>query len=430
MTVLIAGSGIGGLTLALSLHQIGVAAKVFESVSELKPLGVGINVLPHAVRELIELGLFDQLDASGVRTGELAYFSKHGKPIWREPRGMEAGYKWPQFSIHRGTLQQILLDAAIERLGPENILTSHHLSDWSETSDGVRANFIDKATGRTAARSHDGALLIAADGIHSAVREKLYPLEGPPIWNGRILWRGITASDAFLSGRTMIMAGHQILKFVCYPISREADAAGKFPINWVAERHMPPTYQWRREDYNRTARLEEFLPWFADWRFDWLDVPGLIRNCPRAYEYPLVDRDPIPQWTFGLTTLMGDAAHPMYPIGSNGASQAILDARVLTREILAQGPTHAALVAYEAERRPATSDLVMLNRRNGPEQVMQLVEERAPDGYDVVTDVLSLQELEEIAANYKRVAGFQVEGLNAKPPIVTMPAPGKLSSAR
>jgi 2-polyprenyl-6-methoxyphenol hydroxylase-like FAD-dependent oxidoreductase len=420
MTVLIAGGGIGGLTLALSLHQIGIPAKIFESVSELKPLGVGINVLPHAVRELIELGLLDRLDASGVRTKELAFFSKHGKPIWSEPRGIEAGYQWPQFSIHRGTLQQILLDAVTERLGPESILTSHHLRDWSETADGVRAHFIDKATGKPAGH-HDGSLLIAADGIHSAIRGKLYPQEGPPLWNGRVLWRGITTSDAFLSGRTMIMAGHEILKFVCYPISKTPDASGKFAINWVAERHMPPTYQWRREDYNRIARLEEFLPWFEDWRFDWLDVPGLIRNCPQAYEYPLVDRDPIALWTFGLTTLMGDAAHPMYPIGSNGASQAILDARVITREILAHGPTHAALVAYEAERRPATTDLVMLNRRNGPEQVMQLVEERAPDGYEVVTDVLSLKELEDVAANYKRVAGFQVEGLNAKPPIVTLP---------
>jgi 2-polyprenyl-6-methoxyphenol hydroxylase-like FAD-dependent oxidoreductase len=420
MTVLIAGGGIGGLTLALSLQQIGVPVKVFESVSELKPLGVGINVLPHAVRELIELGLLDKLDAAGVRTCELAYFSKHGKPIWSEPRGIEAGYKWPQFSIHRGRLQQILLETAIERLGSENILTSHHLTAWSETSGGVRAEFIDKSTGGSAG-SHEGKLLIAADGIHSAIREKLYPQEGPPIWNGRILWRGITKADAFLSGRTMIMAGHEILKFVCYPISKEPDASGKFAINWVAERHMPPTYQWRREDYNRTARLEEFLPWFKDWKFDWLDVPGLIQNCPHAYEYPLVDRDPVDRWTFGPVTLMGDAAHPMYPIGSNGASQAILDARVLTREILAYGPTHAALVAYEAERRPATTDLVMLNRRNGPEQVMQLVEERAPDGYNTVTDVLSQKVLEDIAANYKRVAGFQVEGLNAKPPIVQLP---------
>ncbi len=426
MTVLIAGGGIGGLTLALSLHQIGVPAKVFESVPELKPLGVGINVLPHAVRELTELGLLDRLDAAGMRTRELAYFSKHGKPIWSEPRGIEAGYKWPQVSIHRGTLHQILLDAATERLGAANILTSHHVSHWTETSDGVRADFIDKATGKPAG-THAGALLIAADGIHSAVREKLYPQEGPPIWNGRILWRGITASDAFLSGRTMIMAGHESLKFVCYPISKQADARGKHQINWIAERHMPPTYQWRREDYNRAARPEEFLPWFENWKFDWLDVPGLMRDCPYPYEYPLVDRDPVPQWTFGRVTLMGDAAHPMYPVGSNGASQAILDARVLTREILARGPTQAALVAYEAERRPATTELVLLNRRNGPEQVMQLVEERAPDGYGVVTDVLSLQELEDIAANYKRVAGFQVEGLNAKPPIVQMT--GRLSSA-
>ncbi len=417
MTVLVAGGGIGGLTLALSLNQIGVPAKVFESVAELKPLGVGINVLPHAVRELIELGLLDKLDEAGVRTKELAYFSKHGKPIWSEPRGLEAGYKWPQFSVHRGILQQILLDAAVARLGTDNILTSRHLTGWEETADGIRATFADRATGRSAG-TYDGTLLIACDGIHSAVREKLYPQEGPPIWNGRILWRGITDADSFLSGRTMIMAGHEILKFVCYPISKQPDANGKHRINWVAERHMPPTYQWRREDYNRTAKLEEFLPWFESWQFDWLDVPALIRNCPHAYEYPLVDRDPLSRWTFGRVTLLGDAAHPMYPIGSNGASQAILDARVLTREILAHGETNAALAAYEAERRPATTDLVMLNRRNGPEQVMQLVEERAPNGFGVVTDVLSQQELEDIAANYKRVAGFQVDALNAKPPIV------------
>ena len=428
MTVLIAGGGIGGLTLALSLHQIGVPCRVFESVSELKPLGVGINVLPHAVRELIELGLLDKLDSIGVRTKELAFFSKYGKPIWSEPRGLEAGYTWPQFSVHRGQLQQILLDTAIERLGADNVLTSHHLVDWSETPEGIRANFIDKTTGK-AAGSYDGTLLIAADGIHSAIREKLYPQEGPPLWNGRILWRGITEADAFLSGRTMIMAGHEILKFVCYPISREPNARGKHQINWVAERHMPPTYQWRREDYNRTARLDEFLPWFKDWTFDWLDVPGLIRNCPHAYEYPLVDRDPLDRWSFGRVTLIGDAAHPMYPIGSNGASQAILDARVLTREIMAHGEVPTALDAYEVERRPATTELVKLNRRNGPEQVMQLVEERAPQGFNVVTDVLSQQELEDIAANYKRVAGFQVEALNAKPPIVGAPPVSQISSA-
>ena len=427
MTVLIVGGGIGGLTLALSLHQIGVPCRVFESVAELKPLGVGINILPHACRELTELGLLDKLDAAGIRTRELAYFSKHGKPIWSEPRGLDAGYKWPQFSIHRGTLQQILFDAVIERLGPDSVRTSHHLTHFEESGDGVRASFIDKANGDDAG-TFEGRLLIAADGIHSTVRDKLYPDEGPPIWNGRILWRGVTEADPFLSGRTMIMAGHQHVKFVCYPIAQRENGAAL--INWIAERTLDPNYQWRREDYNRAAKFEEFLPWFEDWWFGWLDVPGLIRNCLHAYEYPLVDRDPLPRWTFGPVTLMGDAAHPMYPIGSNGASQAILDARTLAREILGKGMTVAALEAYEAERRPATSELVLLNRQNGPEQVMQLVEERAPDGFEVVTDVLSQQELESIAANYKRVAGFQVDALNAKPPIVSVPKATSMSGIR
>jgi 5-methylphenazine-1-carboxylate 1-monooxygenase len=420
MTVLIAGAGMGGLTLALSLHQIGVPCRVFESVREIKPLGVGINVLPHACRELIELGLEEALDATAIRTKELAYFSKHGKLIWSEPRGREAGYRWPQFSIHRGELQMILLEAAKERLGAENILAGHHLADWKETASGVRARFIDKETGRSLG-THEGSLLIAADGIHSTIRTALFPNEGPPKWNGRILWRGVTFSEPFLSGRTMIMAGYQALKFVCYPISKAASESGRPMINWIAEREFEPSYQWRREDYNRAAKLEEFLPWFEDWKFDWLDVPGLIRNAEYAYEFPLVDRDPLDRWTHGRVTLLGDAAHPMYPIGSNGASQAILDARVLAREILALGQSQEALLAYEAERRPATAELVLLNRRNGPEQVMQMVEERAPGGFNVVTDVLSQAELEEIANNYKRVAGFQVEALNAKPPIVPAP---------
>jgi 2-polyprenyl-6-methoxyphenol hydroxylase-like FAD-dependent oxidoreductase len=287
---------------------------VFESVAALKPLGVGINVLPHAVRELIDLGLHDALDTFGVRTKELAFFSKHGKPIWSEPRGLEAGYKWPQFSVHRGVLQQILFDAVIDRLGEGAILTSHHIKSWQDGETGVRADFVDRATGADAG-SFDGELLIAADGIHSAIRGRLFPDEGPPLWNGRILWRGITESDAFLSGRTMIMAGHEILKFVCYPISKAPDRNGKYQINWVAERHLPPDYKWRREDYNRTGNLQEFLPHFESWQFDWLDVPGLIRNCKQVYEYPLVDRDPLTQWSFGRATLIGDAAHPMYPIG-------------------------------------------------------------------------------------------------------------------
>lgn len=415
MTVLIAGGGIGGLALALSLHQIGVKCRVFESVKEIKPLGVGINVLPHACRELIELGLMDELERTSVRTSELAYFSKHGKQIWSEPRGLEAGYKWPQYSIHRGELQFILLNAALARIGKENVLTGHHVSQWEETENGVRAHFADR-DGKPAG-CEEGSLLIACDGIHSAVRGRLFPDEGPPLWSRRILWRGVTIAKPFMTGSSMIMAGYPQVKFVAYPISRP-DANGNQMINWIAEREFEETYEWRREDYNRAARLEEFAPWFEQWKFGWLDVPGLIRDAEYCFEYPLVDRDPLERWTYGRVTLLGDAAHPMYPIGSNGSSQAILDARVLAREIQDKGATHAALAAYEAERRPATSQLVLLNRGNGPERVMQMVEERAPNGFNVVTEVLSQEELEEVANNYKKVAGFQVEALNAKPSIV------------
>lgn len=418
MTILIAGGGIAGLTLALSLHQIGVECRVFESTEAIQPLGVGINTLPHAVRELTELGLQDQLAATAIPTAELAYFSKRGQRIWSEPRGLAAGYRWPQFSIHRGELQMILLDAVRARLGADSVVTGHHLTGWEDTATGIRAHFVNRGSGEPVANA-EGSLLIGADGIHSAVRAKFHPNEGPPIWNGAILWRGVTQAPPFLTGRSMIMAGHEFQKFVAYPISRGAADAGGSTINWIAERKFRPDHVWRREDWNRPGRLEEFLPQFADWRFDWLDVPAIIENNEQCYEFPMVDRDPLERWTFGRVTLLGDAAHAMYPIGSNGASQGILDARVLTREIQAHGATERALRAYEAERRPATAKIVLANRANGPEQVMQLVEQRAPGGYERIEDVLTADELASTAASYKQIAGFDVDALNARPPIVT-----------
>ena len=266
----------------------------------------------------------------------------------------------------------ILLAAARERLGADRIVTGHHLAGWETTNDGVRAYFVERRSGERIGEA-DGELLIGADGIHSAVRGILYPDEGPPLWNGAILWRGVTRGKPFLTGRSMIMAGHEFQKFVCYPISSAAMDRGEAVLNWIAERKFRTDHRWRREDWNRAGDLQEFLPHFEGWRFDWLDVPGLIRAAERCYEYPMVDRDPLERWTFGPVTLLGDAAHPMYPIGSNGASQAILDARVLAREIRAYGATEAALRAYEAERRPATASIVLANRSNGPEQVMQTV---------------------------------------------------------
>ncbi|MBN8874066.1 MAG: flavin-dependent oxidoreductase [Rhodospirillales bacterium] len=417
MTVLIAGAGIAGLTAALSLHQVGVPCRVFESVDRLEPLGVGINVLPHAVRELTELGLQAPLAATAIATEALVYHSKHGQRIWGEPRGLAAGYHWPQFSIHRGELQMILLEAVRARLGPDAVVTGHHLAGWEMTADGVRASFVDRRR-NTRLGTAEGSLLIGADGIHSAVRGRLYPEEGPPIWNGAILWRGVTRAAPFLGGRTMIMAGHEFQKFVAYPISRAAAEQGEAVVNWIAERKFAPDHAWRREDWNRPGVLADFLPQFADWRFDWLDVPALIQGAAQCFEYPMVDRDPLPRWSFDRVTLLGDAAHAMYPIGSNGASQGILDARVLARAIRTHGAGPAALAEYEAERRPATTAIVLANRRNGPEQVMQLVEERAPAGYARIEDVLTPAELEEAASGYKRLAGFDKDALNGRPPIL------------
>jgi 5-methylphenazine-1-carboxylate 1-monooxygenase len=414
VTVVIAGAGIGGLVTALSLHQIGVSCRLFESVAALRPLGVGINILPHAARELYDLGFADELIATGVQTASLSYHSKRGQLIWSEPRGQFAGYKWPQFSIHRGRLQMLLHAAVIKRLGPEAIVTGHVLDNWREASDRVVARFRDRES--NAIVDVEGDVLIAADGIHSAARKSLYPEEGPPIWKGLILWRGVTPGYSFADGNNMIMAGHTNQKFVAYPIVPAG--AGETLLNWIAEIRYPADKPWQREDWNRAGRLEDFLPAFADWRFDWLDVPDLIRAAPACFEYPMVDRDPLQQWTFGRVTLLGDAAHPMYPIGSNGASQAILDARVLAREISRHGATQAALLAYEQERRNATTPIVLANRQMGPERVMQYVEERAPQGFKAVTDVLSQDELDSVALSYKRVAGFSIEELNARPGIL------------
>jgi len=412
--ILIAGGGIAGLTTALSLHQIGIDCCVFETVAAPQELGVGINLLPHAVRELTDLGLHDMLAASAIPTAELGYYNNHGQRIWSEARGREAGYNWPQFSIHRGTLLMILLDAARERLGAGKVMTGHHLAGWSESDSHVRAHFVDRRT-NTALPDAEGDLLIGADGIHSAVRKTLYPNEGPPIWNGAILWRGTSRGQPFLTGRSMIMAGHEFQKFVAYPISRTADDT---EINWIAERKFRPDHTWQREDWNRAGNLSDFLPQFADWRFDWLDVPAVIQAADACFEYPMVDRDPLDRWSFSRVTLLGDAAHPMYPIGSNGASQGILDARVLTREIRRAGASPAALLAYETERRPATGKIVLANRANGPEQVMQLVEQRAPDGFARIEDVLTPEELYGTADRYKQIAGFDRDALNARGPIV------------
>jgi 5-methylphenazine-1-carboxylate 1-monooxygenase len=413
--ILITGAGIGGLTAALSLHQAGFAVDVYEAVPDIKPLGVGLNMLPHAVRELDEIGLRADVERAGVSCRELAYFTKRGERIWAEPRGLAAGYRWPQVSIHRGRLQMILLAAAQQRLGTEHIHLGRPVVDvQANPGQGVRLRFADRATGQELGAA-EGRLLIACDGIHSTIRKMFYPNEGPPCWNGAIMWRGVAEFDPVLDGHTMIMAGHPETKFVCYPIGNATPAPGKQIINFIAERRFTNSVLAEREDWNRPGQLEDFLPAFEAFRFPWLDVPALIRAAAGTWVFPMVDRDPLPRWTHGPVTLLGDAAHPMYPVGSNGASQAILDARVLTGCLrhYTRDPERA-LQRYEELRLPATANVVLANRRQGPEASMQLVEKRAPNGFARLEDVVSAAELKAITDQYKKLAGFAVAELNAR----------------
>ena len=413
MKAIIIGGGIGGLATALILHDRGIKAQVYERSSEIREMGVGINTLPHAIRELAQIGLLDALDAVALRTYELTYQNRFGQTVWHELRGLDAGLDVPQFSIHRGRLQGVLRDAVVERLGAAAIRTGHACTVVEQDGDNATAVFEVRATGETVRVSGD--VVVAADGIHSVVRQQFYPDQGSPKWNGIMLWRGATLWEPFQTGKSMVIAGGMAAKLVLYPIANDARDDGKVLMNWAvaaktgnANSPMP-----RREDWNREGKLEELLPFVENtFHLDVLDPVALIKATGTFYEYPMCDRDPIAQWTFGRVTLLGDAAHPMYPVGSNGASQAILDARCLADKLADEASVEAALKTYEAERAPMTASIVNQNRSGGPERVIDLVEERAPDGFASLDEVASPDELEAVVRGYQKMAGFSKEAVN------------------
>jgi 2-polyprenyl-6-methoxyphenol hydroxylase-like FAD-dependent oxidoreductase len=414
---LVAGGGIGGLAAALALHRVGFDVEVFEAASEIRGLGVGINLQPSSVLVLKELGLQPDLAATAIETAELLYVNKFGQRIWQEPRGKAAGYAVPQYSIHRGELHLILYRAALAALGPQAIHVGHVLAGFEQDEHGVTAGFTDRRTG-AALSSSRGDLLVAADGIHSAARRTFFPQEGLPRFSGRMLWRSCTEAAPYLTGRSMAWAGHADQKFVAYPISAEAAGRGRSLINWIAELRVravdDPDQTPPGSDWNRKVDKSVFSGPFQGWNFGWLDIPDLIARADGVYEFPMVDRDPLPRWTHGRVTLLGDAAHPMYPIGSNGASQAILDARELAEQLLACETVPRALARYDEIRRPITGAIVRANRGQGPDYVMQLAEERAPNGFRHIHEVIPARELEQIAQAYKQTAGFDRDTVNAR----------------
>jgi 2-polyprenyl-6-methoxyphenol hydroxylase-like FAD-dependent oxidoreductase len=411
--VIVVGAGIGGLSLALSLHQAGISVRVYDAVRDPAPLGVGINLQPSAVRELTELSLADELAKAGNAVEQLSYLNKHGQVVWSEPRGTAAGYHWPQYSIHRGQLQALLLSATRKRIGAGNVRTGLRLNAFDQNSRKVVASFTD-ASGVTVCDEAD--ILVGADGIHSAVRRHFYPGEGQPRFAGQILWRAAIETEEFLGGHHMVIAGHFRQRAILYPIG-PGSKPGRLLTNWLCQiavaDNAPP-----REDWNRRVGCETVLASFGQWRFPWLDLPALIEQTPDIFEFPLVDRDPVERWSFGRVTLAGDAAHPMQPIGSQAGSQAIIDARALTAALLASADPVEALDRYDRERRPAMNEIIVRNRQFGPEAALQLAEERAPAGFKSINEVIPRGELEAITASFASAAGLTVEAVNGRPSFV------------
>jgi 2-polyprenyl-6-methoxyphenol hydroxylase-like FAD-dependent oxidoreductase len=408
---IVAWGGIGGLTTALMLHARGIDCEVYEQAEAVRELGVGINTLPHSIRELAGLGLLDRLDSVAIRTNELIYANRFGQEVWREPRGVGAGYGVPQFSIHRGRLHGVIRRAALARLGEQRVLTNHRLVAFEQDEGGMRVHFFDRSGSHR--RTAIGDILIGADGIHSTVRTVLFPDEGPPRWNGIMAWRGATDWPVFLDGRSMIVAGGLSSKFVIYPIA-EGTRPDRRLTNWavlarIGDGSTPPP---RKEDWSRMGRLTDLMPHVRQFHIPYVDIERLIEATPEFWEYPMCDRDPLPRWSHGRITLLGDAAHPMYPVGSNGASQAILDARSLADKLVAaEHPAHA-LWAYERERLPATAQIVHMNRQGGPEGVIDIIERLAPNGFANVEDVLSFAQRQAIVRGYASTAGFAIEQVN------------------
>jgi len=415
MKVLVIGGGIGGFATALSLRAAGIECEVFEQSHSIRELGVGINILPHAVKELAKLGLLAELDRVAIRTQELIYTNRFGQILWREPRGLDAGYDYPQFSIHRGKLQGALYEASHARIGEDNIHTAHQLCAFAQDDLGVTATFI-RRDGRDETVTLRADALIAADGIHSTARRILYPNEGAPAWNGMMMWRGAVEYQPFLTGRSMIIAGGKNkARLVLYPMSDQTSKQGTNLLNWavavkLGDGSEPPP---RREDWSRVGRLDDVLPQVEQaFELSTIDLGEVIRATEEFYEYPMCDRDPLPQWSFGRVTLLGDAAHPMYPYGSNGASQAILDASCVASRLAEEEDVVKSLKAYEAERLSATAKIVRDNRIGGPERVIDVVEERAPNGFADLDEVVSRAELEAIVKGYSRTAGFDQTQVN------------------
>ncbi|MGR8008193.1 FAD-dependent monooxygenase [Streptomyces hypolithicus] len=426
--ILIAGGGIAGLTAALSLHAAGFdRITVVEAAREIQPVGAGLNIMPNAVRELDALGLLGVLDRHAVRTRELRYYHYRGGLVSSEPRGLGAGYRWPQLSIHRAGLQLALADAVRERLGAGAIVGGVRVAGLTPLPDGRARVALEHRDGGSRARTAlEPDVVIGADGIRSTVRTALHPGGGEPPWNGMLVWRGVSRMPAERAGTFMFIAGSDRQKAVVYPMTEPAPDTGEVLVNWALAMPADSIDDASRGDWNRSVPLAKFAHHYEGWEFDGVSVPEVLRAADCAFEYPMVDIDPLERWSRGAATLIGDAAHAMYPIGSNGATQSVVDARALAHAMALHADPAEALAAYEAERRPAMTELQRANRRLGPEVVINMAHERAPGGFTDIRDVLPAHELAAVAAGYAATGAFDPATVNLGSPYDVPARAGRL----
>jgi 5-methylphenazine-1-carboxylate 1-monooxygenase len=403
MNVAIVGGGICGLSLALHLSQRGISARVYERAPQIKELGVGITLLPHAMREFSALGVGDTLLKTGIENRESRFYNRFGQLIYKETRGKSAGYPFPEVGIHRGRLHVILYDAVKERLGAQAVVTDCECVGVEQDEHGATAHFKQTITGHKR-ESVRADVVIDCEGINSAIRRQFYP-DDKVVFTGINTWRGVTRRKPILDGRTYMRVGSILTgKIVIYPIIDNVDGHGNQLINWMAEIKRDTIAQ---NDWNKPGRLEDFFALYENWHFDWLDVAQLIKDADQILEYPMVDKDPIERWTFGRVTLAGDAAHPMYPRGSNGAAQAAIDARTLADFLRGSADPREALKAYEAARSRPAANVVRTNREHPPDFINIKVEELVGDRpFDDLDKYISQDELKALSENYKRIAGF------------------------
>ncbi|PWK61716.1 flavin-dependent oxidoreductase [Roseicyclus mahoneyensis] len=413
--VLILGGGIAGLTMALTLHQIGVPFHVFESSREMKPLGVGINLQPNAVREPIDLGITESdLNTVGLPALEWALVGLNGREVHAEPRGRAAGYHWPQYAVHRGRFHMLLYHRLLDRAGRECITLGARVTGYRQDAGGVIAE-VSRADGMTA--QVKGALLLGADGIHSRIRAQMHPDQPPINWGGAVMWRGTVRARPLRTASSFVGLGTHRHRMVIYPIT-PVGPDGTALVNWIAEVTVDNSGGWPDDAWFRPVEVADFVHHFEGFRYDWLDVPAMLKAADCAYENPMIDRDPVATWVDGQVALMGDAAHAMYPTGSNGASQAIVDARVIGAKMLAHGATPDALAAYDAQLCGPVSELVLRNRGAGPFGLLSLLDERCGGVFEDIESILPETERRDYMAGYKAAAGFAIDTLNAAPPTI------------